>query len=91
MKRLFKYTGESRLVNFDFTRKVITGAIISSPSVSAAPAGLTLGSPSLSGMVVQTMVSGGIDRATYVVTAQVGVDNGEILVLKALVTISDQR
>jgi hypothetical protein len=90
MKVIHTYTGASRLVTFDFGPMAASGAILTSPAASVNPADrLTLGAPAVNGTRAQVMVSGGTDRAAYVLTMQVASDNGEVLVLKVLVDVND--
>lgn len=50
---------------FDFTNLLRKGETIISANFTAAPAGLTLGSPETTGTVVAVVVSGGVLGTTY--------------------------
>lgn len=89
MKVIRTYTEAHRLVSFDFAPMAAVGAILTSPVASVAPTGLTLGTPSVDAKMAQVMVSGGTDRAAYVLTMQVTADDTEVLVLKVLVDVND--
>lgn len=91
IQRVQKYTGEKRLLTFDFSNKLAVGANLSgSPTVSSSPSGLTLGTPARVSPVVQVTVDAGSSLTSYTVTCTCSTDNGEVLVGKAVVAVDDR-
>lgn len=91
--QLQKLVGESRLYDFDFTDQAeIEGGetLTGTPTVTATPAGLTLGSPVIGGASkkVQVRISAGTANTTYSLTCTVATSGGNTLqgcgVLKVL-------
>ncbi len=68
----------SRAYEFDFGdfEEVIAGAVLSAPSVTASPSGLTIGSPVVSGTDVNVQISGGTAGVAYLVTCTVTLGGG---------------
>lgn len=62
---LTKTENESLLANFDFSEKVAAGETISSATVTAVPATITVGAPTFSGAIVQVRLSGGVGDDVY--------------------------
>jgi hypothetical protein len=70
-----KTPDESALFNFDFTEDLATGeSIQGTPAVTASPSGLTIGTPSVSGAIVQVRLSSGATRTRYEVRCRVATD-----------------
>lgn len=76
-----KQPSESLNCSMDFANYVSGSSItISSPSVTASPAGLTLGSPSVDGQTVEFTVSGGTDGQNYRIQCTITTSDSETLV-----------
>lgn len=86
----FKLPGENRLyaVNFGNQPEIRDGGqtLTGTPTVAISPSGLTVGSPSISGNLVQFRVSGGIDLVDYTLTVQCSTNDG-ITILGAAVVL----
>ncbi len=67
---LEKQISESRLYDIDFTDLLVTGDTVTGvTSIIAAPATLTVGTPTFATPLVQVRLSGGTLDVTYVLTA----------------------
>lgn len=84
MSSYTKTPAEARDMVFDFSTKAPTGAVLSNPTVSksvlygpGAASDLTLGSPTVSALLVTVLVSAGTNATKYRVGCQVDSDNGE--------------
>ena len=62
---LTKAESESYLAHFDWTDVVATGETITSATVTAAPATITVGAPTCSGALVQVRLTGGVGDDVY--------------------------
>jgi len=87
-----KYAGEERVCFFDFQYQPeqAEGADLLSPVVTAAPSGLTIGSPSIFEVGVKVMVGGGEEGVVYVLQCDAETSLGATMTiygkLKILVT-----
>lgn len=63
-----KQTSENLDYDFEFTNALPSGDNVSTATVTATPAGLTLGTKTISGQTVKQWISGGTDGVTYKVT-----------------------
>lgn len=70
-----KTPAEAELVDFIFTDDLATGETISSPVVTV-PAGITAGTPTISGTKVQVLVSSGTAGTIYRLKCQVSTSGG---------------
>ncbi len=78
-----KRPAEVRTGSLDFKNfpEIVAGDTLSTvTSVAATPAGLTLGSGSISGTQVQTLMSSGTDGVLYTITATAVTTGGKTLV-----------
>jgi hypothetical protein len=76
-------------VTWEDSEIVAGGATLSSLSVSASPAGLTVGATGVSGAIGTVRLSGGALGTTYEVAFSATFSNGEIDVQRILVTIRE--
>lgn len=68
---LTKLVGESRTYAFDYSRcaEVLSGQTLTgTPTVTASPSGLTIGSPSIAGSQVAVQISSGTLGQTYLLS-----------------------
>lgn len=82
VQTLIKRPPEQRLGAWEFKNfpEIVGGdALSSAPSISVAPAGLTVGTPVIAGTQVQALVSGGTDGITYLLSATCTTASGKIL------------
>lgn len=84
-----KYPPENKTITFEFADKLASGDSVSTIAAVTASAGISLGTPALSGSVVSVRVSGGTSGNDYTVTCQVNTTNGDLLELKVTVEIRD--
>jgi hypothetical protein len=79
---LTKKAGEVETFAFEFKQRaelVAGDTLTGTPTVSATPSGLTLGSPFLSGSQVRVTISGGTSGTQYLVTCTVVTAGGSTL------------
>src|SRR5574337_405255 len=77
---------EAKVVTFDFSGEAASGSTLSLPVVTKSlisgsdtgAAALTVGTPSVSGLTVLTLVSGGLEGSLYELYCEVTVSNGEV-------------
>lgn len=62
---LVKAESDSFLAQFDWSENLATGETITSATVTATPATITVGSPTCSGPLVQIRLTGGVGDAVY--------------------------
>lgn len=79
-----KDAAESDLFDFDFRKRrqfrgVPAQTITGTPTVAADGSGLVLGTPVVSGSVVQIRVSGGTSGTTYKITCTIVTSGGDTL------------
>jgi hypothetical protein len=86
---LEKYTGESRLYNFDFSdeAEVVAGGTISAPVVTASGTGLTIGTPTFAAAIVQVRLSSGTPGTDYTMVCTVAVTGGNTLVREGILRV----
>lgn len=82
-----KYPDEQRTLAFNFATKLATSDSVASISGVTASAGVTLGTPSLSGSVVSVRVSGGTVPSDYTIVCKVNTAGGDLLELRALLEV----
>jgi hypothetical protein len=73
-----KLPEESEVFSFDFAARLGAGQAVSSATVTATPAGLTLGAASVSGSVVSVRISGGAAETVYDVRALATLNDGDV-------------
>lgn len=84
-EKYIKLVGESRLYDLDFTdqKEIVAGETLTgTPTVTAAPSGLTISSPPVIGGAnkkVQVRISGGTANTTYSVLCTVTTTGGNTL------------
>lgn len=73
MASLTKNVADDRIYTFDFAalEELVAGQTISSATVTAAPSGLTIGSPSVVGATVRADISGGTAGVGYILTVTI--------------------
>lgn len=79
-----KTPDEARLMTFDFSIKAPPGAVLSNPTVAKTvlygpgiASDLTLGSPTVTTLLVNVLASAGTSATKYRVKAEADSDNGE--------------
>lgn len=92
-----KSQGEAKVITFDFTKELAEGTTLSSPTVAKSvisgtdpgAAGLTVGSASVAGSLVQALVSAGVEGAVYKLLARATASNGEVHEIAARLGIGE--
>ncbi len=87
---LHKPAGARRYYLFDFSdfAEVAAGETLSAPTVVSVPAGLTVGTPSVSGSQVAVLVSGGTVGGRYVLTCTVSTSGGATLCFDGRIVVT---
>lgn len=90
-KILEKYDSDSRVYSFDFSlQPEQSGAAdILSGTVTATPAGLTVGTPSVVGKTVQAQISSGKVGSSYVIRATGTTSTGVVMTVCGRLQILD--
>ena len=87
---LVKQPGETRQFSMDFSSLLESGETHSSPSVSATPSGLTLGSASISGSKVLFTIASGTHQIKYRLEVTVTSSGGATLVGDGVLRVLDK-
>jgi hypothetical protein len=74
-----KLPGESEVFSLDFAARLGAGQTVAGATVTATPAGLTLGAPSVSGSVVSVRVSGGTGGVTFDLECLATLNDGSVV------------
>ncbi len=92
MSILVKRAGETRTYWMDFGNQpeIQGGQTLSSPSVTATPAGLTITGATISGNRVQATIAGGTDGILYTLSFQCATSGGATLVGIGYLQVDDQ-
>lgn len=89
-EKLIKQPAESRLYSIDFANLLGTGESLSgTPTVTASPTGLTIGTPAISGTTVQVRISSGSDGVPYKLECVVATSDGNTLEGDAILIVMD--
>lgn len=87
---LTKQPAESRLFDFDFSGKTrISETIVGTPTVTATPSGLTVGTTTASGVVGTVRLSSGVSGVNYKVTCTVTTNQSNTLELDSYLRVRD--
>lgn len=77
---LEKQVNESRLYTFNFSANLANVETLTGVTLfSAAPSGLTTGTPIFAGKLVQNRISGGVTDTLYKITVRVTTSDGNTL------------
>jgi hypothetical protein len=89
---LIKHPSEHRNMEFGFVARLATGETITgTPTVTAAPSGLTIGTVTvLDGRVLQFAISGGSNGQVYRITATVATTASQTLVAQGDLVVTSQ-
>lgn len=79
LKTLVKDPDESKIYVIDFSSLLATGETLSSPTVTASPSGLTIGTPVISSGTVQVRISGGTVDTQYSIDVTVNTSLSNVL------------
>ena len=94
-----KRTGETITLTFDFKKLVGTGETISSAEwqvevvegVDAAPGDMESGAPSISGLLVSQLITGGVVGNTYRMICRATTSANQIIDGTALLEVADDK
>jgi len=87
---LIKQPGETREFSMDFSNLLASSETISSPTVTSTPAGLTIGSATISSGKVLFDISSGTHPVRYRIEVTVTSSGGSTLVGDGILKVSDK-
>ena len=82
---------EARPYQLDFSNDMDTGDdITGTPTLTATPSGLTIGSPTVAGDKVTVQLSGGTAGRKYTIKCVASTVNGHTVVARGILTVSER-